>query len=72
MPVRSGRNVRHLPFAAAVAEFGLLLRAGSHDEARWDRLVRRAEQIEPPATVSAASGESFRELVAIARSLHKQ
>jgi Ca-activated chloride channel family protein len=72
MPVRSGRAVRHLPFAAAVAEFGLLLRAGDYDEARWDRLVRRAEQVEVPPSVSAASGESFRELVAIARSLSRR
>ncbi len=72
MPVRSGRTVRHLPFAAAVAEFGLLLRAGTYDDARWDRLMRRAEQVEPPPSVSAASGESFRELVAIARSLQRR
>ena len=72
MPVRSGRSLRHLPFAAAVAEFGLLLRSGNHDEARWDRLVRRAEQVEPPPSVSAASGESFRELVAIARGLSRR
>jgi Ca-activated chloride channel family protein len=72
MPVRSGRAVRHLPFAAAVAEFGLLLRSGDYDEARWDRLVRRAEQVEPPPSVSAASGESFRELVAIARGLSRR
>jgi Ca-activated chloride channel family protein len=72
MPVRNGRAVRHLPFAAAVAEFGLLLRASNYDPARWDRLVRRAEQVEPPPSVSAASGESFRELVAIARSLSRR
>jgi Ca-activated chloride channel homolog len=72
MPVRSGRSLRHLPFAAAVAEFGLLLRAGDYDDARWDRLLRRAEQVEPPPSVSAASGESFRELVAIARSLSQK
>jgi Ca-activated chloride channel family protein len=72
MPVRSGRAVRHLPFAAAVAEFGLLLRAAGSDDARWDRLLRQAEQIEAPATVSAASGESFRELVSIARSLSRR
>jgi Ca-activated chloride channel family protein len=72
MPVRSGRTVRHIPFAAAVAEFGLLLRADHFDEARWDRLVRRAEQIEAPASVSAAGGESFRELVSIARSLSRR
>jgi Ca-activated chloride channel family protein len=69
MPVRSGRAVRHLPFASAVAEFGLLLRASHYDAARWDRLLRRAEQAEAPPSVSASSGESFRELVAIARSL---
>jgi Ca-activated chloride channel family protein len=72
MPVRSGRAVRHLPFASAVAEFGLLLRAANYDDARWDRLLRRAEQAEPPASVSAASGESFRELVSIARSLSRR
>jgi Ca-activated chloride channel family protein len=72
MPVRSGRSLRHLPFAAAVAEFGLLLRTSNYDEASWDRLLRRAEQVEPPPSVSAASGESFRELVAIARSLSQK
>jgi Ca-activated chloride channel family protein len=72
LPVRSSRAVRHLPFAAAVAEFGLLLRAGSHDAERWDALARRADRIDPPPSVSASSGESFRELVAIARSLARR
>ena len=72
MPVRGGRTLRHLPFAALVADFGLLLRSDRYDEARWDRLLRRAEQVEPPASVSAASGESFRELVAIAKGLSQK
>ena len=72
MPVRGGRSVRHLAFAAKVAEFGQLLRGEGLDEARWDRLRRRAERAATPASVSAASGESFRELVAIARGLARR
>ena len=40
--VRSGGRVRHLPLASAVAEFGLLLRAGNGTAARWNALAARA------------------------------
>jgi hypothetical protein len=39
--VRPGGRVRHLPFATAVAEFGLLLRDSVADAERWAALSRR-------------------------------
>ncbi|MEO6221837.1 MAG: von Willebrand factor type A domain-containing protein, partial [Vicinamibacterales bacterium] len=39
--VRPGGRVRYLPFATAVAEFGLLLRDGAGNGDRWDALSRR-------------------------------
>ena len=55
--------------AAAVADFGLLLQMGSRDRERWDALERRVMQLEMPASFAADRGESFRELVAIARGM---
>ena len=67
-PVRAGGRVQHLPFAAAVAEFGLLLRDAPHDVARWEALARRMAQIDfPPA--SGGEKDGFKELVAIASGL---
>jgi len=70
MPVQFRANGRpqHLPLAAAVAEFGLLLRDAPHSADRWAALERRAEQLTVPSAQSAdVSG--FRELVATARAL---
>ncbi|MEO6222628.1 MAG: YfbK domain-containing protein, partial [Vicinamibacterales bacterium] len=39
--VRPGGRVRYLPFATAVAEFGLLLRDGAGNGDRWEALSRR-------------------------------
>jgi Ca-activated chloride channel family protein len=70
VPVRTAAGrVRHLPLAAAVAEFGLLLRGGGYERARWDALAQRVGELEMPASFAADRGESFRELVAIARGL---
>ena len=70
VPVRTAAaRVRHLPLAAAVADFGLLLQSGSRDRERWSALDRRVNQMEMPASFAADRGESFRDLVAIARGL---
>lgn len=68
LPVRMGGRVQHLPFAATVAEFGLLLRDAPHDVARWEALARRIGQIDVASTLSADK-QAFRELVAIASGL---
>jgi Ca-activated chloride channel family protein len=70
VPVRTAPSrARHLQLAAAVADFGLLLQSGSRDRERWDALDRRVTQMEMPASFAADRGESFRDLVAIARGL---
>ena len=65
--VRAGGRAQHLVQAAAVAEFGLLLRDHPRDAARWDALLRRVAAIDMPA--SPGDTESFKELVAIAAGL---
>ena len=67
-PVRAGGRVQHLPLASAVAEFGMLLRTGSRDAARWDALGRRAAKIDAPAPLTSEVS-AFKELVAIASGL---
>jgi Ca-activated chloride channel family protein len=67
-PVGVGGRIQHLPLASAVAEFGLLLQAGSTDAARWDALVQRVESLVVPAPLTADT-DAFKELVAIARGL---
>jgi Ca-activated chloride channel family protein len=63
-----GGRTQHLPLASAVAEFGLLLRDGSTNAARWDALARRVENLQVPAPLNSDK-EAFKELVAIARGL---
>jgi len=43
--VTSRARGEHLPFAAAVAEFAILLREGHAPEARWDALVARLQDL---------------------------
>jgi len=64
----AGGRTQHLPLASAVAEFGLLLRDGSTDAARWDALVQRTDRLVVPAPLTADK-DAFKELVAIARGL---
>jgi Ca-activated chloride channel homolog len=66
--VRAGGRAQHLVQAAAVAEFGLLLRDHPRDAFRWDALLRRVAAIDMPAS-SPGDTESFKELVAIAAGL---
>ena len=66
--VRPGGNNRHLAFATAVAEFGLLLRDGIGGADRWDSLTRRLAAA--PVSGSLASDKAaFVELVDTAKGL---
>ena len=60
----SGRP-SNLPFAAAVAEFGLLLRDAPHDFARWNSLLHRVEAL-PVAGTQVADRDAFKEMVSLA------
>ena len=66
--VRPGGRVRHLPFAAAVAEFGLLLRGSAGDTERWTALTRRLTMT-PVSESLAPDKAAFVELVETARGL---
>jgi Ca-activated chloride channel family protein len=69
-PVRAGGATRHLPFAAAVAEFGMLLRNPDASASRWTRLLGRLNSIDAPA-YGAADRQGFRELVELAAGLKR-
>jgi Ca-activated chloride channel family protein len=70
-PVRESGRIQHLPLASAVAELGLLLRAGAGDPERWDGLAARVRRLQPPSTL-AADVAAFTELVEIARGLSRR
>jgi Ca-activated chloride channel family protein len=67
--LRPGRAPSHLPFAAAVAEFGMLLRDPQPLTPRWRALSDRLRTI---AGGSAADRESFGELVEAAAGIKRQ
>lgn len=46
----TGGRAQHLPLAAAVAEYGLLLRDAPDDIMRWDDLLHRLDRLVVPAT----------------------
>ena len=69
-PVRADGRVRHMRLASAVAEFGMLLRAGDRNAARWDALSSRVHQLEVPPGLRSDM-DSFKELVAIAQGLSR-
>jgi Ca-activated chloride channel family protein len=69
--VRTGTaNARVLPFAAAVAEFGMLLRDDKASAARWTDLVGRIKTLPWPAE-GAADREALADLVGLAAGLKK-
>jgi len=68
LPVRGGGRVQQLPFAAAVAEFALLLRDAPRSAEQWDSLVRRVNSLEAPS-IPPADRDGFKELVAMAAAL---
>ena len=68
LPVRAGGRMQQLPFAAAVAEFAILLRDAPRSTEQWDALVRRVNSLEAPS-IPPADRDGFRELVAMAAAL---
>jgi Ca-activated chloride channel family protein len=70
-PVRPGGSTQYLPFASAIAEFGMLLRARTNGPERWDALIRRIDRVQVPASLTAEKA-SVAELVAIAGSLSRR
>jgi hypothetical protein len=67
---RGTSTTRHLPFAAAIAEFGLLLRDGDRTRGQWDDLHRRALAAHVPASL-VADKAGFIELVETAQGLSR-
>jgi Ca-activated chloride channel family protein len=68
-PVRAaGARASTLPFASAVAEFGLLLRSPEADRSRWTALVARLRGM-PAGGVDAGDRQQFAELVELAAGL---
>jgi hypothetical protein len=58
-------------FAAAVAQFGLLLRDNARNEQAWEGLARRVNALDVPRAM-AADKEGFADLVGIAGGLSKR
>jgi Ca-activated chloride channel family protein len=69
-PVADGRSGQTLTFAAAVAEFGMLLRDTEAPAARWDGLLGRLKTL-PVAVTDAADRRNFEELVELAAGLSR-
>jgi Ca-activated chloride channel family protein len=67
-PVRDDGEARALPFAAAVAEFGLLLRDAEPNVDRWTRLADRLRAL-PVGAGGAADRQGLLDLVELAASL---
>jgi Ca-activated chloride channel family protein len=68
---RPSVRVQHLPLAAAVAEFALLLRDSPRDATRWDTLARRVQRLDAPDSMRR-DVDGFKELVEIARALPRR
>jgi Ca-activated chloride channel family protein len=68
--VRAGGPARDLPFASAVAEFGLLLRDERAPMARWDDFLRRFNALNLAAD-SAPDRQGFVNLVDVAAGLRR-
>jgi hypothetical protein len=66
--VRAGSRVTFLPFAAAVAEYGMLLRDGTQNPMRWQALANRVNTIPVPSAL-APDRQEFADLVDLARRL---
>ena len=68
--MRPGGAAPHLPFAAAVAEFGMLLRDRQAQSPRWSSLSARLRGL--TGASSSADREAFSELVEAAAGLKRQ
>ena len=69
-PASTGGSARVLPFAAAVAEFGLLLRDDKAPASRWNGLTERLKSLSWPVQ-GAADREAFTDLVGLAAGIKK-
>jgi Ca-activated chloride channel family protein len=67
-PLVGGGRVVYLPFASAVAEYGLLLGGHVRNAERWDALASRLDGMRVPASL-AADKAAFAGLVDVARGL---
>jgi Ca-activated chloride channel family protein len=67
-PVRVGGTPQHLALAAAIAEFGQILRDDPRDLERWDSLASWLERLAVPADL-ATDVDGLKDLVATARGI---
>jgi hypothetical protein len=68
--VRAGGRSRNIPFAAAVAEFGFLLRDEAPGERRWDALLSRVQAL-PVGSDSSGERSGFARMVELAAGLRR-
>jgi Ca-activated chloride channel family protein len=69
-PVKRGAAAPHVPFAAAVAEFGLLLRDVEAPATRWDQLASRTKLL-AGTSAAPADRQGFNDLVELAAGLKR-
>ena len=69
--VRAGGKTPHLPFAAVVAEFGLLLREDKATREQWSTLIRRVRGFKSDTRAVTADQDGFIELVELAAGLRQ-
>jgi Ca-activated chloride channel homolog len=69
--VRSSRGSVHLPFAAVVAEFGLLLRDEKATREQWAGLIQHVHAFKSSSESLSADQDGFTELVELAAGLKR-
>jgi Ca-activated chloride channel family protein len=69
--VRAGGSAAHLPFAAVVAEFGLLLRDDKATREQWSTLVQHVRAFKLDKRAMTADQDGFTELVELAAGLRR-
>ncbi|MGE5836126.1 MAG: YfbK domain-containing protein [Acidobacteriota bacterium] len=69
--VRSSRGSAHLPFAAVVAEFGLLLRDEKATREQWAGLIQHVRAFKSSSESLSADQDGFTELVELAAGLKR-
>jgi hypothetical protein len=70
-PVRAGGSATHLPFAAVVAEFGLLLRDDKATREQWSTLLQHVRAFKSDKRGMTADQDGFTELVELAAGLRR-
>ena len=68
---RATRSTAHLPFAAVVAEFGLLLRDGTATREQWAGLIQHLRAFKSASESLNADQDGFTELVELAAGLKR-